>query len=96
MNTLTERALLNNKIDFFLLYLFNFRTSIYSTSSSDQEGSGVVISTLETVPRARQQQSLGEIEMISSIANGQQENQRRQPEEGSSSSSRDFSNSSQN
>jgi len=72
------------------------RTSIYSTSSSDQEGSGVVISTLETVPRARQQQSLGEIEMISSIANGQQENQRRQPEEGSSSSSRDFSNSSQN
>ena len=40
------------------------RTSIYSTSSSDQE-SGVIISTLETVPRSRQSQSLGEIEMIS-------------------------------
>ena len=85
-----------NIYQILMRYLLNFRTSIYSTSSSDQEGSGVVISTLETVPRARQQQSLGEIEMISSIANGQQENQRRQPEEGSSSSSRDFSNSSQN
>ena len=71
-----------------------FRTSIYSTSSSDQEGSGgVVISTLETVPRTRQQQSLGEIEMISSINNGDlHENQTRQPEEGST----NFSNSSQN
>lgn len=48
------------------------RTSIYSTSSSDQEssaannqGQGLIISTLEPVPRARQQQSLAEIEMVS-------------------------------
>lgn len=42
------------------------RTSIYSTSSSDQEGNNVVISNLEPVPRSRQHQSLGEIEMVSS------------------------------
>jgi hypothetical protein len=45
------------------------RTSIYSTSSSDQETGGsntVLLSTLEPVSRTtRQQQSLGEIEMIS-------------------------------
>ena len=40
------------------------RTSIYSTSSSDQEG--VVISTLEPVPRSRQHQTLqGEMELVS-------------------------------
>ena len=79
-----------------IIFSFCFRTSIYSTSSSDQEGSGVVISTLETVPRARQQQSLGEIEMISTLNNGSQENQARQTEEGSKHNSREFPNSSQN
>ena len=53
-----------NIYQILMRYLLNFRTSIYSTSSSDQEGSGVVISTLETVPRARQQQSLGKIEIF--------------------------------
>ena len=56
------------------------RTSIYSTSSSDQEngGAGVMLSTLEPVAKNRQQQSLGEIEMISTMNNGVKSNENNQ------------------
>ena len=55
------------------------RTSIYSTSSSDQEngGAGVMLSTLEPVAKNRQQ-SLGEIEMISTMNNGVKSNENNQ------------------
>ena len=54
------------------------RTSIYSTSSSDQEQNNtIMLSVLEPVTKARQQASLAEIEMISNNGANAENNPKR-------------------